>query len=44
VETALKTKKQIAEAYGVPQNTLSTWLKNKDAIKTKFLSISSFVF
>ena len=38
VERGLKSKKQIAEAFGVPQNTLSTWLKNKEAIKAKFLS------
>jgi len=38
VERGLNSKKQIAEAFGVPQNTLSTWLKNKEAIKAKFPS------
>ena len=27
-----KTKSQVAANYGVPKNTLSTWLKNKDKI------------
>ena len=27
-----KTKSQIAAKYGIPKNTLSTWLKSKDKI------------
>ena len=27
-----KTKSQVAANYGIPKNTLSTWLKNKDKI------------
>ena len=27
-----KTKSQVAAKYGIPKNTLSTWLKNKDNI------------
>ena len=27
-----KTKSQVAIKYGIPENTLSTWLKNKDKI------------
>ena len=27
-----KTKSQVAAKYGMPKNTLSTWLKNKDNI------------
>ena len=27
-----KTKSQVAAKYGIPKNTLSTWLKNKDKI------------
>ena len=27
-----KTKSQVAAEYGIPKNTLSTWLKNKDKI------------
>lgn len=30
-------KKDVAISYGVPANTLSTWIKNKDDIKRKFL-------
>jgi len=28
----VKAKTQIAKEYGVPCSTLSTWLKNKDAL------------
>ncbi|KAH3773599.1 hypothetical protein DPMN_174961 [Dreissena polymorpha] len=38
VEKGLKTKKKIAEEFGIPQNTLSTWIKKKDKIKAKFLT------
>ena len=27
-----KTKSKVAAEYGIPKNTLSTWLKNKDKI------------
>ena len=27
-----KTKSQVAAKYGIPKNTLPTWLKNKDKI------------
>ena len=27
-----KSKSQVAAKYGIPQNTLSTWMKNKDKI------------
>ena len=27
-----KTKLQVAAKYGIPKNTLSTWLKNKDKV------------
>ena len=27
-----KTKSQVAAKYGIPKNTLSTWLKNKDKV------------
>ena len=27
-----KTKSQVTSKYGIPKNTLSTWLKNKDKI------------
>ena len=30
VEKRLQTKKKIAEEFGIPQNTLSTWIKKKD--------------
>jgi len=35
VEKGLKTKKQVALQFGIPHNTLSTWLKKKDVIKAK---------
>ena len=38
VEKGLKTKKKIAEEFGIPHNTLSTWNKKKDEIKSKFLT------
>lgn len=38
IEKGSKTKKQIAAEYGVPSNTLSTWLKNKESIKLNFLA------
>ena len=31
-------KKDIAEKYGVPLNTLSTWIKNANKIKQTFQS------
>ena len=30
-------KKDIAMKYGVPMNTLSTWIKNSDKTRQKFL-------
>ncbi|XP_060576348.1 tigger transposable element-derived protein 4-like [Ruditapes philippinarum] len=39
VEEGKKSRKQIAAEYGVPQNTLLTWLKNKDSIKSKYVSV-----
>ena len=30
------TKSSIAKKYGVPPNTLSTWLKNKEKYKSSF--------
>ena len=38
VEKGVKTKKQIADHYGLAQNTLSTWLKKADGIKNAFLN------
>ena len=38
VEKGQKTKKLIAAEFGIPQNTLSTWLKSKDQIKEKYLA------
>ena len=32
VERGEKSKSQIAKEFGVPANTLSTWLKNKESI------------
>lgn len=32
VQRSSKTKAAIAKQYGVPANTLSTWIKNKDKI------------
>ena len=28
----VKSKLQVAAKYGIPKNTLSTWIKNKDKI------------
>ena len=33
VDKKVKSKTQIAKEYGVPCSTLSTWLKNKDALR-----------
>ncbi|WAR17416.1 TIGD6-like protein, partial [Mya arenaria] len=33
VGSGRKTKRQIAEDFSIPQNTLSTWLKTKNQIK-----------
>ena len=33
VDKKVKSKTQIAKEYGVPSSTLSTWLKNKDALR-----------
>ena len=33
-EKQQKTKSEIAKSYGVPCSTLSTWLKNKDILKS----------
>ena len=38
VERGGKTKKQIALDFGIPTFTLSTWIKNSDEIKKKYLS------
>ncbi|XP_069134649.1 tigger transposable element-derived protein 6-like [Argopecten irradians] len=38
VEKGVKSKKQIAADFGIPQSTLSTWMKNNAQIKQKFLS------
>ena len=38
VEKGDITKKQIAEKYGIPASTLSTWLKYSDSIKEKVAS------
>ena len=38
VERGLLSKKKVAEKFGVPANTLSTWLKKADEIKIRFLS------
>ena len=38
VEKGVKTKKQIADHYGLAQSTLSTWLKKADGIKNAFLN------
>ena len=38
VERGGKTKKQIALDFGIPTSTLSTWIKNSDEIKKKYLS------
>jgi len=38
VELGGKSKKQIASDFGIPMSTLSTWLKNKEEIKNKYLS------
>ncbi|XP_060072127.1 tigger transposable element-derived protein 6-like [Ylistrum balloti] len=37
IENGIKNK-AVANKYGVPQNTLSTWVKNKVSIKEKFLA------
>ena len=37
VERGGRSKGEIAKDFGVPGNTLSTWLKNKDKIKASFL-------
>ena len=36
VERGEKSKSQIAKEFGVPANTLSTWLKNKESILNAF--------
>lgn len=38
VEKGLRSKKQIADHYGLAQSTLSTWVKNADNIKNAFLN------
>jgi hypothetical protein len=38
VERGGKTRKQIAFDFGIPTSTLSTWIKNSDEIKKKYLS------
>ena len=40
VESGLMTKAAIAESYGIPRNTLSTWIKNKDKIIEAYESSS----
>ena len=42
VEQGLKSKTQIAKEVGIPQNTLSTWLKRAEQIKAAYVEISSF--
>ena len=37
VEKSGKSKGQIAKDFGVPGNTLSTWLKNSEKIKASYL-------
>ena len=44
VEKGVKTKKQIADHYGLAQNTLSTWLKKADGIKNAFLNSDFSIF
>jgi hypothetical protein len=34
----IKLKKQIVLDFGIPTSTLSTWIKNSDEIKKKYLS------
>lgn len=38
VEKGTRSKKQIADHYGLAQSTLSTWLKKADEIKNAFLT------
>ena len=38
VEKGVKSKSEIAKEYGVPSNTLSTWLKNAEKIKKAYES------
>ena len=38
VEKGSRSKKQIADHYGLAQSTLSTWLKKADDIKNAFLN------
>ena len=38
VEKGIKSKTQIAADIGIPQNTLSTWLKKQDEIKKVYES------
>ena len=33
VDKKMKAKTQTAKEYGIPCSTLSTWLKNKDALR-----------
>ncbi|XP_067669261.1 uncharacterized protein [Haliotis asinina] len=40
VEKGQQSKAQIAREFGVPPNTLSTWLKQADRIKTAYLECS----
>ncbi|WAR01392.1 hypothetical protein MAR_007950 [Mya arenaria] len=37
-EGGMKSQSKIAEAFGIPLNTLSTWLKQKEYIKSLYLS------
>jgi hypothetical protein len=43
VERGGKTKKQIALDFGIPTSTLSTWIKNSDEIKKKYLSFDLLI-
>ena len=38
VEKGSRSKKKIADHYGLAQSTLSTWLKKADDIKNAFLN------
>lgn len=40
VEKANKSKSEIARTFGVPANTLSTWIKNAAKIKEAYLQSS----
>jgi hypothetical protein len=41
VEKGVLKKKAIADKFGIPANTLSTWMKNAEKIKTQYCEIGS---